>query len=102
MIGATDYTGLGVLIAAIGGAVAGIISAIYAGRASSRAGAAVQASTLKDGRTVAEVAPGVEAALTTPPDHPAAGVVLADVAQGIEQIVQTLNGKSPPVGGPPH
>lgn len=55
MLAATDYAGLGVLVASIGSAAAAIIAAIASLRTHQVAGDTKKAITMTNGQTIAEV-----------------------------------------------
>lgn len=71
MLGAVDYVGLSALVGSLGGAVAACIAAWYGNKTHTQ-------ST------------NIAAAVTTPPDKPALGVLASDAADVIEHVHEVV------------
>lgn len=92
MIAGTDWTGVATAITALCGGVAAIIGAYFAARANGN-------TTLADGRTSAQAATNIEAAVTTPPDKPPLGELLASGVEAVDAVHELVNGGSTPKPG---
>lgn len=101
MLAATDYVGLATLIAALGGAAAGIIAAVFTGLNGRNARAAhteltnqvaANANTIET--KAAELGASlddVHAAVSTPPAKPPLGVIVADAADAVEEVKDAVS-----------